>query len=161
MSTLPVYLSFGLDLFGSSSNTCLPDIYATEEKSAGRASIRTASEQRRLDKIDAILAVPARYREANWDGEGAPPIPESAIHEARKFLEKLPAATPLPEAILEPDGYLGLEWYANKSLLYVVSFDGKGALSCSGLIGPERVYGTRYMDNGIPAEILHHIASVV
>ena len=52
---------------------------------------------------------------------------------------------------------LGLEWYTNKWLLYVVSFHGKGALSCSGLIGSERTYGTRYMDEGIPAEILRNI----
>jgi hypothetical protein len=67
----------------------------------------------------------------------------------------------MPEVIAEPDGYLGLEWYSNKWLLYVVSFNGTGVLFCSGLIGAERIYGTRYMDEGIPAEILRNIAKVL
>ena len=120
-----------------------------------------ASEQTRRDAINALLELEPRYREKNWDGQGADPIPEAAFQEARTFLLKLPATIPLPEVIAEPDGYLGLEWYANKWLLYVVSFSGKGAMSCSGLMGRERIYGTRYMDEGIPAEVLRNIARVL
>lgn len=161
MSTLTANPPYVCDLFASSSNTSLRVVYTTEEGAAGPGHFRTASEQRKLDAIEAILTLPRRYREANWNGEGAAPIPEDAIHEARTFLQKLPTTFPLPEVTPEPDGYLGLEWYANKSLLYVVSFNGKGALSCSGLIGPDRTYGTRYMDEGIPAEILRNIAKVI
>ena len=152
MSTLTVHGSFA-----SSS----PIVYATEEKTVGARPFRTASQQRRLDAIEALLPLLGRYREANWNGEGAAQIPENAIQEARTFLQKLPATFPLPEVTPEPDGYLGLEWYANKWLLYVVSFNGKGALSCSGLMGPDRIYGTRYMDEGIPAEILDNITKVL
>ena len=156
MSTLTVHGSFA-----SSSNTCLPTVYATEGEAVRARPFRTASQQRRLDAIEALLPLPGRYREANWNGDGAAPIPESAIQEARTFLKKLPATFPLPEVNPEPDGYLGLEWYANKWLLYVVSFNGKGALSCSGLMGPDRIYGTRYMDEGIPAEVLDNITKVL
>lgn len=155
MSTLTLHGSFA-----SSSNTCLPIVY-TDEEAVGTRPFRTASRQRRLDEIEALLPLPGRYREANWNGEGAAPIPESAVQEARTFLQKLPTTFPLPEVTPEPDGYLGLEWYANKWLLYVVSFNGKGALSCSGLMGSDRIYGTRYMDEGIPAEILDNITKVL
>jgi len=155
MSTLTAYPSFGAVSTKRSQGDNVTN--AIEAKSS---HFLTASELARRDEIDTILALPQQYQNANWNGEGAAPIPEAAIEEARIFLQKLPTTFPLPEVTPEPDGYLGLEWYANKSLLYVVSFDGKGALSCSGLIGPDRTYGTRYMDDGIPAEILRNIAKI-
>jgi hypothetical protein len=160
MSALTAHGSYGRDVsvsFGDSR----PLLYSADWKTVGQSQLRTASEQRRLDAIEALLPLPGDYREANWNGEGAAPIPASAIQEARMFLQKLPPTFPLPEVVPEPDGYLGLEWYANKWLLYVVSFNGKGALSCSGLMGPDRIYGTRYMDEGIPAEILENITKVL
>jgi hypothetical protein len=120
-----------------------------------------ASVQARRDAIDALLHLEPRYRERNWNGEGAEPVPEAAFQEALAFLLELPATIPLPEVNAEPDGYLGLEWYVNKWLNYVVSFNGTGALSCSGLYDRLKTYGTWYMDNGIPGEILRMIARTV
>lgn len=157
MSTLATTSSLGYGFFPAPTKS-MRDYFRPPDARAGTV---TASEQKRRDDIDAILALPQQYREANWNGEGAVPIPELAFQEARAFLQKLPDSFPLPEATPEPDGYLGLEWYANKWLLYVVSFKGNGALSCSGLIGPDRTYGTRYIDESIPAEILRHIAKVI
>ncbi|MEO8324951.1 MAG: hypothetical protein ABI618_03825 [Nitrospirota bacterium] len=154
VNPLPVY-----DLFSSSSKFSQRDLNEIDEKEARRWE-DLASEQKRLEKIDAIVTLPQQYREKNWDGLEAEPIPAAAIQEARIFLRKLPSSIPMPEVIPEPDGYLGLEWYANKWLLYVVSFNGTGVLSCSGLIGSERIYGPRYMDERIPAEILRNIAKV-
>lgn len=161
MSTPTAFPSIGYDLFALSSKSSQHAVNVPDEKVAGHEHFLTASEQRRRDDIDTLLMLPAEYLEANWNGEEAAPIPETAIQEARRFLHKLPATFPLPEVVPEPDGYLGLEWYANKWLLYVVSFNGKGMLSCSGLNGPDRTYGTRYMDEGIPAEILRNIAKVI
>jgi len=151
----PVY-----DLFSSSSRSSQIDFNESVENEARRWE-PLASEQKRLEKIDALVTLPHQYRGKNWDGLEAAPIPESAFQEARTFLRKLPPSVPMPEVIAEPDGYLGLEWYTNKWLLYVVSFNGSGVLSCSGLIGSERIYGSRYMDEGIPAEILRNIAKVL
>ena len=151
----PVY-----DLFSFSSRSSQEDFNERVEEEARRWE-HLASAQKRLDEIDAIVKLPERYREKNWDGLDAAPIPELAFQEARNFLRKLPPSVPMPEVIAEPDGYLGLEWYTNKWLLYVVSFNGSGVLSCSGLIGSERIYCPRYMDEGIPAEILRNIAKVL
>lgn len=161
MSRPTAYSPTVYDLFACSSKSSQKEFNATLQKEARRRWERLASEMERGDAIDALLVLPQRYREENWDGQGATPIPEAAFQEARAFLRKLPTTIPLPEVIAEPDGYLGLEWYANKWLMYVVSFNGKGALSCSGLFGPERNYGTRYMDEGIPAGILRDITKVL
>lgn len=120
-----------------------------------------ASDQKRFDVIDQLLPLSNRYQNMDWDGEGAEPIPAAAFQEARRFLLTLHPATPLPEVVPEPDGYLGLEWYANTRLLYVVSFNGTGVMSCSGLMGRERILGTRYTDEGIPIEVLRNIARVL
>jgi hypothetical protein len=160
MSSATAYPSRVYDVFASACRSSQPDFNALVKKVAG-PSQPLASEQAKRDAIDVLLALPQRYREKDWNGEGSDPIPEAAFQEAGVFLEKLPPGTPLPEVNPEPDGYLGLEWYANKRLLYVVSFNGKGALSCSGLIGFERISGTRYMDESIPAEILRNIAEVI
>ena len=159
MSAAATYPSFGYDIFAPpsrSSRTGFNDLLVEDTRHRGQP----ASEQARADVIDALLELEPRYQAANWDGQGADPIPAAALKEARTFLRKLPSTLPLPEVIAEPDGYLGLEWYANKRLLYVVSFNGNGALSCSGLFGQLKIYGTWYMDEGIPGEILRAIAKI-
>jgi hypothetical protein len=165
MSTLTAYPFLGYDFLAVStmrSRDRSRDYFdATDATVTPAVPFRTASEQRRRDAIDTILELPQKYREANLNGEDAVPIPDAAFHEARTFLQKLPDTFPLPEVTPEPDGYLGLEWHSNKWLLYVVSFNGTGALSCSGLIGSDRIYGTQYMDDGIPTGILSNIAIVV
>ena len=76
----------------------------TYDERAVRKAHQLASEQVRLDTIEAMLALPAQYRQPNWNGEGALPIADTAIEEARLFLEKLPETIPWPEVIAEPDG---------------------------------------------------------
>jgi hypothetical protein len=148
------------DIFSLSSLSSQENFDTRDERTVREAHL-LASEQKRLDTIEALLTLPTLYRQDNWNGEGARAIPDTAIEEARLFLERLPETIPLPEIIFEPDGYLGLEWYANQWKLYVVSFNGTGTVSCSGLNGAERIYGTRYLDEGIPAEILRNIAKVL
>jgi hypothetical protein len=159
MSTATIDPPFGFDVLAGSSRASGASLY--DWMLGLRPSESLASEQARRDRIDALLDLDPRYQEANWNGEGADPIPAVAFEEADKFLCKLPHDLPLPEVIAEPDGYLGLEWYANKRLLYVVSFNGQGAYSCSGLIGQTKVSGTYYIDDGIPSEILRIISRII
>ena len=159
MSGTMTHRSFGYDIFAISSRSSRNDFDVLLRGEIHRRK-QLASEQARADVIDTLLELEPRYHERNWDGEGADPIPNAAVKEARTFLQKLPPSLPWPEVITEPDGYLGLEWYANKRLLYVVSFNGQGALSCSGLFGPSKTYGTWYMDEGIPGQILSDIARI-
>jgi hypothetical protein len=120
----------------------------------------SASARRRLDAIDELLKPPEEVTRENWDGEGEDAIPEAAFEEARDFLRKFSLLMPLPAVNLEPDGYLGLEWYKDNRHVFVVSFNGTGSLSYSGLIGHESVYSLRYMEEEIPEEILSNIARV-
>ncbi len=158
MSTATIYSAPNRNTFATPSRTSGGGSYDWEY--GFHSSPPLASEQARRDRIDARLNLDPRYRESNWNGDGADPIPNAAFQEANAFLSKFPATMPLPDVIAEPDGYLGLEWYANKRLLYVVSFNGQGALSCSGLIGQTKIYGTYYMDDGIPNEILENITKI-
>jgi hypothetical protein len=146
------------DIFTAASNTSISVVRVPFSQSQ---SPTLASDQQRLDAIDQLLELSPRYRQQNWGGQNESPISERAIEEARKFLKKLPATVPLPEVVTEPDGYLGLEWFSHRWLLYVVSFNGSGAMSCSGLFGSERKFGKRYMDEGIPAEVLSNIAQIL
>lgn len=161
MTTAAASPALGYDLFGLSSRTSRSGLYDLLWGENLRPLQQLASDQVRRDDIDVRLNIDSCYRESNWNGEGADPISDAAIKEARAFLYKFPTTLPLPEVIAEPDGYLGLEWYRNKRLLYVVSFNGQGVLSCSGLIGQTKVYGTYYMDDGIPSEILGIITRIV
>jgi hypothetical protein len=113
-----------------------------------------------LDAIDELLKLQEQVTRENWDGEGEDAIPEAAFEEARDFLRKFSFLMPLPAVNLEPDGYLGLEWYRDNRHVFVVSFNGTGILSYSGLIGHESVYSRRYMEEEIPEEILSNISRV-
>lgn len=161
MSTIVPSPVLAYDIFAVSSRTSEASLYDLLRWGRMLHSELLASEQVRRDDIDARLDLDPRYRESNWNGEGAAPIPDTAFEEARAFLYQFPTTLPLPDVIAEPDGYLGLEWYRNKRLLYVISFNGQGALSCSGLIGQTKVYGTYYLDDGIPSEILRTIARII
>lgn len=160
MTTAAASPALGFDLFSLSSRTSGFGLYDLSWEERLQHPQQLASDQMRRDDIDARLDLDSCYRESNWNGESADPIPDTAFEEARAFLYKFPTTLPLPEVIAEPDGYLGLEWYSDKRLLYVVSFNGQGVLSCSGLIGQTKVYGTYYMDHSIPSEILRTIARI-
>lgn len=157
MSTAAASPALGYDIFASSGRRSASGLFDSFWKTDSRPSL--ASEQVRRDDIDARLALDPHYKKLNWNGEGAEPIPDAAFEEARAFLYQFPTNLPLPDVIVQPDGYLGLEWYRNKRLLYVVSFNGQGSLSCSGLIGQTRIYGTYYMDD--TSDILSIIARVI
>lgn len=160
MSRAMAYPSLGFDIFSVSIPRSRSGFDTLPEEDI-RRRWKLASEQTRHDAIDARLDLGTRYEHRNWNGEDADPIPRAAFEEARAFLYKLPSTLPLPDVTPEPDGYLGLEWYANKLLLYSVSFNGQGALSCSGLFGSTSIYGTYYLDDGIPGDILRAIARIV
>jgi hypothetical protein len=160
MTTAAASPTLGYDLFGLSSRSSRFGLYDLLLGENLRSRQQLASDQVRRDNIDARLNIDPCYRESNWNGEDADPIPDAAIQEARAFLYSFPPTLPLPDVIPEPDGYLGLEWYRHKRLLYVVSFNGQGVLSCSGLIGQLKVYGTYYMDDTIPSEVLNDIARI-
>src|SRR5215203_4931731 len=103
------------DIFTAASNTSVIIVTLTPTTSS-----TPASDQQRLDAIDQLLNLAPRFQHPNHGGECEDAISPAAIEEARKFLKKLPPTLPLPEVVIEPDGYLGLEWYAHRWLLYVV-----------------------------------------
>jgi len=57
----------------------------------------------------------------NWDGYGAKPVSEDSIHEALKFSQMI-TSFPMPQMLAEPSGEIGLEWYKDKNMIFIISF---------------------------------------
>ena len=81
----------------------------------------------RLDKVYNECSEP------NWDGYGAEPILHKAYLEAQKLLRMIPPSFPEPEILAEPSGYVGLEWYKERSCVFVVSLGGNNVITYAGL----------------------------
>ena len=58
-----------------------------------------------------LLADLARL-EPGWDGHGADPITPSCLTKVSTVLAALPAGTPCPEVVPNPNGTLTLDWQA-------------------------------------------------
>lgn len=109
---------------------------------------------------DALESIRDVYKEScfeNWDGYGGIPIKEKTASETLKFIKLLPANIPIPDIIAEPTGELGLEWYKEKHMVFVVSLKGDNELTYAGIFGSNKIHGTEYFNDSLPYIILNNI----
>lgn len=97
------------------------------------------------------------YSEANWDGFGSIAINIDSYKNAQTFLLSLPASTPLPEVVVEPDGEVAFEWYVNPSKVFSVSVGPKGELHYAGIFNQSQISGLEYFEDDIPGIIIDQI----
>lgn len=97
----------------------------------------------------------------NWDGYGAHPVNIESYLEAQKFIDCLPVTTTiLPEASIDPDGEVSLEWYKDPKFSFSISFSGNDMVAYAGLFGLNKINGTEYFGDEIPEIILDNIKRV-
>ena len=74
--------------------------------------------------VEKLLSDLREYSIPNWDGEGASPVSHSGIINCAVFLgTKINGRLPMPTDFqVDPDGWISLEWYNDRSNLLEISF---------------------------------------
>jgi hypothetical protein len=110
----------------------------------------------------AIREIANEYSVAGWDGHAAVAISAQVRARALAFAlvlrARLPAGTPAPELIPEPDGELSISWETAPGLVFSVSVGRSDRLHYSGLFarGVEQ-HGVEHLGLLVPSTILDAI----
>jgi hypothetical protein len=109
---------------------------------------------------EALASLREIYRECfreDWDGYGAAAITYNAYKEAEKVIKLMPTSIHMPEITAEPTGGIGLEWYRDKSQVFVISVDGKHRIAYAGIFGTNKIHGTEHLEETLPLVIIEHL----
>jgi hypothetical protein len=126
------------------------------------AQERTATGYTRFTEPFAALDEIARTCSvANWDNDGAVPISQAAILEAKSLLVSLPSTVDIPEIYPEGTGSIVFEWNKSRNYRYVAAISGKGKIEFAGLFGiGNGQYGELRIEGGIPKAMRTHISDL-
>ena len=91
-----------------------------------------------------------------WDGEGAAPVQQGALEYAVVFVSELAQGVRFPEVGVDPDGEVSLGWQVHDEV-FSVSISGEGRLSYAGIFGTSECYGTEWMGEQVPSEVLRQL----
>lgn len=108
-----------------------------------------------LHRVQAVASSP------NWDGYGALPLDPRSFEQAVRFLQALPTTAPTPDVSADPDGEVELMWHADARKTFSVSIGPRGKLTYSALLGETQSYGTEWLSNEIPQQILYNLSRVL
>jgi len=93
----------------------------------------------------------------NWDEEGGEPADPMSYRYALLFVQNLPRWAPNPEASVDPDGEISLEWDWGQRWIFSVSIGRGGTLTYAGLFGVSKQHGVENFTDDIPEGILSGI----
>lgn len=113
-----------------------------------------------LDRDAAFDSLMDAYRQAgsyDWDGEGGAPANARSYEYAKLFVLRLPFWADNPEASVDPDGEISLEWDYGRWWVFSVSLGEDGTLSYAGLFGPAKQHGVETFVDDIPESVLQGI----
>ena len=124
-----------------------------------------------LDEVDSRIAAQSSWvRELeetcleasshDWDGEGGGPVQLGAREYAVTFVSELAQGIRFPEVGIDPDGEISLGWQAEGDM-FSVSISGEGRLSYAGLFGASDCYGTEWMGDQVPREVLRQLDRLI
>ncbi|MBI5056131.1 MAG: hypothetical protein HZB61_05915 [Nitrospirae bacterium] len=109
------------------------------------------------EAMESLIEVYTECTEANWDGYGAEPVSKDSFFEASKFINLIPSSFPMPQITAEPSGEIGLEWYKDKKLIFVISLSGKNIVTYAGIFGSNKTHGTEYFGDTIPPVLIENL----
>ena len=132
---------------------------STEAKNLQNLLASVLTEYSRRPPRDAALAELDRIysdcQTEGWDGYSALPASAGAYRTAVRFLWAIPAAFPMPDAAVEPDGSFSLEWDAGRWNALSLSIGEGGRIAYAAMLGKDkREKGSEVFDDVIPQEIL-------
>jgi hypothetical protein len=104
-----------------------------------------------LNELDEVLLEASIE---GWDGYGARPLDPASYGFARRFLNALPANTPLPEVGADSDGEVSLDWIFGERRALTVSIGPTGRCTFAWMLGQSTNRGTDWIDDEIPAQII-------
>ena len=113
-----------------------------------------------VDRLRAFEAMKQAFVEAtteNWDSEGGKPADPMSYRYALLFLQNLPGWAENPEASVDPDGEISLEWDWGRRSIFSVSIGRDGTLTYAGLFGVSKQHGVESFTDDIPQGILSGI----
>ncbi len=93
----------------------------------------------------------------NWDGCGAKAYSASSLDVALRLIDSLPTTIPAPEAGVDPDGEISIDWYLDSDRALSISISGNGQLSYAAMFKDGKTHGTEYFGDELPKEILEKL----
>ena len=96
----------------------------------------------------------------DWDGDGGAPVQLGACKYAVTFVSELAQGIRFPEVGIDPDGEISLGWQGDDDV-FSVSISGEGRLSYAGLFGTSECYGTEWMGDQVPTEVLRQLDRLI
>jgi hypothetical protein len=138
---------------GGESDTA---IFVALQAREGRRSLRSTYTfgHSFYEALQRLMSIRDRCQLPDWDGYGAEPVTDKTIGSAYRFLEALPPGLPEPGVGAEPDGHITLEWHRSAWRTVSVSISPDDNLHYSGLLGPNKQYGTEAFFGEVPKSIL-------
>lgn len=152
-----------------------PDHHLTDDllTSATGLAIRRINEDQRQMRNGSLLFDPPARRELkqalrtlakecsmpDWDGEGAAPVEQSTLANARRFVDALPMGLPEPEPGVHPDGEIAFSWIGAKGHRLSMAVGPTGRLTYAYRKLPSKMNGTEWLGDRIPKPLLEYIAT--
>jgi hypothetical protein len=98
----------------------------------------------RADLVDELRKLEEECSKPNWDGYNAYPVDKESMRYAVRFIVSLPEDAPLPEASVEPEGTVSLDWSDSRDSVLSVSVMRTGTL----------IYARRWVDDVVRGSVI-------
>lgn len=114
------------------------------------------------EAISSIWVLVNECAEPGWDGEGAEPIDQRAAFAATGLVRLLPDDLPPPDATVDPDGAVSLDWACSRHRAFSVSVGSGRRLAFAWIDGTDRGHGVAEFDGErVPKRILDGVREIL
>lgn len=126
-------------------------------ESAERSVVLFGAKRTTLSQIFEIAADSATSNLSEGDA-----VKPETVEIAADFIRALPAALPLPEVAVEPDGSLSLDWLVSRTRVFSLSIGTTNRLAFAWIDGSDRGHGvSRFDGTVIPPRILDGVRQTI